>query len=293
MFKLMAKSRILVQLDSDPQPSVFDSVVAVDAGVEQLFRHHGVRPDQVRDLIYGAIFTRGVDDLKSTAVFIGGSKVDAGEALLAEAVKAFVGPMRVSVMLDSNGANTTASAAVLSAAKHLKLSGATALVLGATGPVGQRVVKLLAGQGATVRLGSREKERAARVADAIRRSLPDARLEPVTAGHLQPGDGILQDVQVIISSGAPGVELLSAEARQSAGALQVAIDLSAVAPLGIAGIKLTDQAKERDGIISYGAIGVGGLKMKIHKAAVRRLFEANDQVLDDEQIYQIGSEIGI
>ena len=31
------KARILVQLDCDAQPSVFDRVVAVDAGVEQLF----------------------------------------------------------------------------------------------------------------------------------------------------------------------------------------------------------------------------------------------------------------
>ena len=35
----MSRHRILIQLDPDQQPSVFDSVVAVDAGVEQLFRH--------------------------------------------------------------------------------------------------------------------------------------------------------------------------------------------------------------------------------------------------------------
>ena len=28
------KPKILIQLDTDPQPSVFDAVVAVDAGVE-------------------------------------------------------------------------------------------------------------------------------------------------------------------------------------------------------------------------------------------------------------------
>jgi hypothetical protein len=287
----MAKLRILLQLDSDNQPSVFDAVVAVDAGVEQLFRHSGVHVDEVRDLVYGAIFTRGIDDLKSTAIFVGGSKVDAGEALLAQVQKAFVGPMRVSVMLDSNGANTTASAAVLSAAKHVKLGAATALVLGATGPVGQRVVRLLAAEGATVRVGSREASKAQRVIDSIRQHLPDARMEAVEAAHPQPGAAIFKDVQVIISAGAPGVELLSADARRSASSLRVAIDLSAVPPLGIEGVGLTDNAKERDGVLCYGAIGVGGLKMKIHKAAVRRLFEANDQVLDAEQIYRIGAEL--
>jgi hypothetical protein len=287
----MAKSKILLQLDSDNQPSVFDAVVAVDAGVEQLFRHSGVHVDEVRDLVYGTIFTRGVDDLNSTAIFVGGSKVDAGEALLEQVKKAFVGPMRVSVMLDSNGANTTASAAVLSAAKHVKLSATTALVLGATGPVGQRVVRLLAAEGATVRVGSREKSKAQNVIDSIRQHLPKAKLEAAESAHPQPGSAVLDDAQVIISAGAPGVELLSGDARRSATSLRVAIDLSAVPPLGIEGVGLTDNAKERDGALCYGAIGVGGLKMKIHKAALRRLFEANDQVLDAEQIYRIGAEL--
>ncbi|MBC7854492.1 MAG: bifunctional NADP-dependent methylenetetrahydromethanopterin dehydrogenase/methylenetetrahydrofolate dehydrogenase, partial [Pirellulaceae bacterium] len=71
----MAKSRILIQLDPDPHASVFDAVVAVDAGVEHLFQYHSVQPEQVRDLVHGAMFTRSPQDLTSTAVFIGGSNV--------------------------------------------------------------------------------------------------------------------------------------------------------------------------------------------------------------------------
>ncbi|NUQ65847.1 MAG: bifunctional NADP-dependent methylenetetrahydromethanopterin dehydrogenase/methylenetetrahydrofolate dehydrogenase, partial [Pirellulales bacterium] len=112
------KSAILLQLDSDPQPSVFDSVVAVDAGVDHLLRHSNVRPDRVRDLVYGALFTRAVPDLRRTAIFIGGTDVSQGEAILEAVKKTFFGPMRVSVMLDANGANTTAAAAVLAAAAH-------------------------------------------------------------------------------------------------------------------------------------------------------------------------------
>ena len=41
----------------------------------------------------------------------------------------------------------------------------------------------------------------------------------------------------------------------------------------------------------YGAIGVGGTKMKLHKAAIRRLFEANDLVLDAEEIYELGKAV--
>src|SRR3954453_20550993 len=115
----MPFAKILLCLDSDPQPSVFDAVVAVDAGVDQLLRHGNVKPEAVRDLVYGARFTRGPADLKNTAVFIGGADVAAGEQLLAKMRECFFGSMRVSVMLDSNGANTTAAAAVLSARKHI------------------------------------------------------------------------------------------------------------------------------------------------------------------------------
>ena len=46
--------------------------------------------------------------------------MSAGESLLKEVLRTFIGPMRVSVMLDSSGANTTAAAAVLTAAAHLE-----------------------------------------------------------------------------------------------------------------------------------------------------------------------------
>src|ERR687893_730792 len=104
------KPTILVQLDTDPQPSVFDGVVAVDAGAGHLFRHGGGPAPSVRDLVYGALFTRGADDLAHTALFIGGSDVAAGEAILKEVRKTFFDGFRVSVLLDSNGANTTAAA---------------------------------------------------------------------------------------------------------------------------------------------------------------------------------------
>jgi hypothetical protein len=80
-----AMKRILIQLDTDPQPSVFDRVVAVDAGVEELFSYGGVTVENVEPLVHGAMFTRGPADLKNTAIFVGGSDVAAGERLRAPA----------------------------------------------------------------------------------------------------------------------------------------------------------------------------------------------------------------
>ncbi len=287
----MSKPKILVQLDTDPQPSVFDAVVAVDAEVDHLFRHAGVQLSQARDLAYGAMFTRGVPDLHNTAIFVGGSDVAAGEKLLAEVRRAFFGPMRVSVMLDSNGANTTAAAAVLSAAKHLSLAGAEAVVLAATGPVGSRAVRLLAAAGAKVKVASRNRARAEAVCQTVAAQVAGAQLTTVETGSPEQTATVLERAQVLIAAGAPGVQLVSAAQRSASKHLKVAIDLSAVPPVGVAGIDLQDRAKERDGVICYGAIGVGATKMRIHKAAIRQLFTSNDQVLDVEEIYKIGQQL--
>jgi hypothetical protein len=287
----MSLAKILVCLDTDPQPSVFDAVVAIDAGVDQLLRHGSVTADTVRDLVYGAMFTRGPADLKNTAVFIGGSDVAAGEELLARIRDCFFGPMRVSVMLDSNGSNTTSAAAVLVAGKHVALKDQVVTVLAATGSVGRRVVRLLAREGARVRVASRRLERAQQVCDAVCAMLPAAVCDAREVQDEVSLRDVLTGAIAVIAAGAPGVELLPDEVRRNTNGLRLAIDLNAVPPLGIGGIQPQDKAAERDGQICYGAIGVGGTKMKLHKAAVRRLFEANDLVLDAEEIYALGKSI--
>ncbi len=289
----MEKRKILIQLDSDPDPSVFDRVVAVDAGADEVFSYGGVRPETVRDKVHGAIFTRGPKDLGKTAFFIGGSDVSAGERLLAE-VRRHMLPqygLRVSVLLDSNGANTTAAAAVRSAARHLDLSRAKALVLGGTGPVGQRVALLLALHGAEVRLASRQQERAALAVMAIQAKAPQAHLTPIAVAGPNDLPAALTDCTVVFAAGAAGVVLLPKAERMACKTLRVVVDLNAVPPLGVEGVEAGDKGKDRDGVIGYGALGVGDLKMKVHRAAIARLFESNDQVLDAEQIYALAQRL--
>lgn len=287
----MSKRKILIQLDSDPHASVFDAVVAVDAGVDHLLQYAGVEPQQVRGLVHGAMFTRGPQDLAQTAIFIGGSSVAAGEELLRQVTECFFGPLRVSVLLDANGANTTAVAAVLAAAKHIALKGVAATVLAGTGPVGQRAARLLARQGASVRIGSRSLEKGKEACEAIAARVPGASLIPVRTTSEGEVAQALDGAQVAIAAGAAGVELVPVEVRRHCRSLKVAIDLNAVPPLGIGGIEVTDKGKDRDGSLCYGAIGVGGLKMKIHRAAISRLFTSNDVVLDAEEVFAIGQEL--
>src|SRR5262245_54262031 len=287
----MTKLKVLIQFDSDQHASVFDAVVATDAGVDRLLQYGSVEPSDVRDLVHGAIFTRGPQELSNTAIFIGGSNVKAGEELLAQVTGAFFGPMRVSVLLDANGANTTAAAAVLGAAKHVELRGATALILGGTGPVGQRADRLLARQGANVRIASRTLDRAQETAGRIAKQVEGAQLSPFQCASAAETAAAIDGAQVVIAAGAAGVELLSADVLKNGKSLRVAIDLNAVPPAGIAGVEAMDKAKEHGGLICYGAIGVGGTKMKIHRAAIQRLFTANNLVLDAEEVFQIGQEL--
>ncbi|QDU58316.1 NAD(P)-dependent methylenetetrahydromethanopterin dehydrogenase [Aeoliella mucimassa] len=284
-------AKILICLDTDPQPSVFDSVVAVDSGADHLFRHAGVTPDVVRDLVYGAIFTRSPGELHDTAIFVGGSDVALGEQVLAEVVNTCFGPMRVSAMLDSSGSNTTAAAAVLAAGRHVELAQSTATVLAATGPVGQRVVRMLAEDGARVRLCSRRLASAEATAESIRQQLPAAKIECFATADEAGLRQSLTGSNLVFGCGAAGVELLPAAVRSDFADLQVAIDLNAVPPVGIEGIEVGDKAIEQAGTLCYGAIGIGGTKMKIHRAAIARLFTANDLVLDAPQIYALGKEI--
>jgi hypothetical protein len=79
--------------------------------------------------------------------------------------------------------------------------------------------------------------------------------------------------------------------KSACASLKLAIDLNAVPPLGIEGVEVTDKGTQRDGIICYGAIGIGDTKMKIHKASIAKLFEGNDQIMDAEEVYALAGAI--
>jgi hypothetical protein len=283
--------KILLQLDTDALPSSFDRVVAVDAGVDELFSYGGVTPENVNGLVHGAIFTRGPADLKHTAIFAGGSDVARGEALTKAVTAAFFGPMKVSVMMDSNGCNTTAAAAVACVRRHVSLSEVSAVVLGATGPVGLRAAELLAVEGARVTMVSRTSAKAAAAADVIREKVPGAELTPCAAAASAEVLAACEGHHVLVAAGAAGVCFLEQGQLAALAALQVAVDLNAVPPLGIADVGAMDKGKEIHGIPCYGALGVGGLKMKVHKQAISTLFKSNEHCLQTRELYELALQI--
>lgn len=282
--------KLLIQLDGDKHPSSFDCITAYDAGVDHVIGYGGVLVADVRNLVYGAMFTRGGDALKNSAIFIGGSSVPAGEQMLKAATDAFFGPVRVSVMADPNGSNTTAAAAVLKIIGATAVAGRTATVFAGTGPVGVRAATLLAQEGAHVILTSRSLGRAQQTAQEIKDRF-GLEVVPFEVCDEDAAAKALDGAAVALAAGAAGIQLVSKALWSAQPALEVVADINAVPPLGIEGIKATDDGKLREGKLAFGALGIGGLKMKIHRAAVARLFDQNDLVLDIEEIYAIGKAL--
>jgi hypothetical protein len=301
--------KILIQLDNDKFPSTFDCIVAYDAGADIVQSYGGVTPPDVRGLVLSAFFTRGIPDLKDLAVWIGGSDVEIGEQLLAEARRTFFGPFKISLMLDSNGCNTTASTAIAKLARQTNLRGKAALVIG-PGPVGLRAAVLLAGEGSRVRLisipaqllGARfNSELAQRTLESGRKAAQAFHGSASTAagGSLQVEDladlamleGFLDQTEILVAAGPAGLRMLPLASWSTRPSLRWLLDFNLTEPLGIEGIKPGDDFAEYEGKRALGALAIGNPKMKVHKACIARLFERNDLVLDTEGVYSIARQL--
>jgi hypothetical protein len=286
--------KVLLQLDTGEHPSPFDAIVAHDAGVDVLLSHSGVKAEAARALAQDAFFTRGVDDLKTMAVWVGGKDVAAGEEVFAQVQKAFFGPFRVSVMLDSNGCNTTAATTIARIAKARSLAGSRAVVIG-LGAVGLRSAVLLEKEGCEVTVTALPSElfgddrpyHRPRGLDVAQRLGLDVR-EPADRAELET---LLDGAQIVLSAGPAGVPVLRRDFWASHPTIELLADYNAAEPLGIEDTKATDDMADYDGKLVLGALAIGGPKMKVHKACVRRLFESNDQVLDTDAVYAIAQEL--
>jgi hypothetical protein len=279
--------KLLLQLDADRLPSAFDRIVALDAGADEVLSYGGVAEGDVEGLVHGALFTRGPRDLAHTAIFVGGSSVHAAEVLLDAAKRAFFGPFRVSLMLDANGCNTTAAAAAVRLAGAVgDVRGRRALVLAGTGPVGLRAAGLLARLGAQVRITSRDEARGTEAARQIAARFGGDVAAVAVRDPAETRDQLAW-AELALAAGPAGVCLAPRAAWAGQAGLRAIADANAVPPSGVEGIEAADSGTPRDGVACFGALAIGSRKMKAHKAAIARLFEANDLVLDAEEIHDL------
>jgi hypothetical protein len=282
--------KLLFQFDTDPHPSVFDTVVAYDGGADHVIGYSNCSPTGIRPLVEGAIFTRSEANKKYTALFIGGSSIIAGDDLLDAVKNVFFDNFRVSVMLDCNGCNTTAAAAVACILKSGDIKGKKAVILAGTGPVGGRAAVMLARAGARVAVTSRSKERSSQACRHLNGRY-GVEIEPLGAETREQRAGLIQDANIVMAAGAAGVSLLEAADWQDNKNIEVIVDANAVPPAGIGGVGMMDRGKTKHGKTAWGAIGFGPSKLALQRHCIAGLFEQNDLVLDAVEIFNLARKI--
>lgn len=282
--------KLLYHFDTDIIPSVFDSVVAHDGGADNVTQLGGVNEDNCGGLVEGAIYTRAPKDKKNTAIFVGGSDLLEGQKLFQAVHDQFFQNFRVSVMLDSNGCNTTSAAGVALLNNATDLQGKTAVVLAGTGPVGQRAAVLLAISGANVRLTSRKQSRSVEACDEMQERF-GVEMTPMQASDDNTLNAAMDGAHIVFGAAKAGIQLLNANQWQNHPTLEFIADVGTSRTLGFEGINVMDKDTERHGKRVFGGIGIGALKLKLHRACIAKLFESNDIALDAEAIYKIAQNM--
>jgi len=283
--------KVLVQLDTNQHPSAFDAIAAHDAGVDVVMSYGAITAENLDDIVQGAIFPRGPDGLANTVFWVGGSRVRDGEAVFEAAQTLFFEPFKPSIMLDSDGSNTTAAAAVARVHSAVDLEGANAAVIG-VGPVGLRTAELLRRERAEVTMfafppdvmeGGHRRASGIPVAE-------DAGFEVVEPASSDELDAALAGQAVVFAAGPAGIQILRRSGWNQEG-VRVVVDYSAAEPVGVEGVDRGDSLEEDDGVLKLGALAVGGPKMKVQKACIRRMFESKGIVMDLEGVYDVALEV--
>jgi methylenetetrahydrofolate/methylenetetrahydromethanopterin dehydrogenase (NADP+) len=282
--------KILIQLDTDQHPSAFDAIAAYDADIDIVIGYGSITADNLADLVQGAIFPRGPDGLANTAFWVGGSKVRDGEAVFKAAQKLFFKPFNPSIMLDSDGSNTTSAAGVARVRGAVELKGSKAAVIG-VGPVGLRTAELLRREDAEVTMftfppdtmeGKHRRASGIPVAEEAGFEV----IEPSSSDELDSG---LAGHAVIYAAGPAGTQILRRSGWAQEG-VRVVVDYSAAEPVGVEGVDRGDSLEEEDGVLKLGALAIGGPKMKLQRACIQAMFETKGTVLDLDGVYDVARE---
>jgi len=284
--------KILIQLDTDQHPSPFDAIAAYDAGVEIVLGFGAITAENLGDIVQGAMFPRGPDGLANTAYWVGGSTVRDGEAVFDAARKLFFKPFDASIMLDSDGSNTTAATAVALVRREVTLNGNRAAVVG-VGPVGLRTAELLRREGAEVTVltfppdvlkGGHRRASGIPVAQEAGFEV----VEPESSDQL---DAAIAGNTAAFAAGPPGVQILRRSGWAGVEGLAVVVDFSAAEPVGVQGVARDDNLTEEGGVKKLGALAVGGPKMNVQKRCVQRMFEDKGTVLDLDGVYDVALRV--
>jgi len=296
------KKTVILFLDTDKHASPFDILTAIDLFPDaQILQYSNVTLEDAKSIIQDSMFPRGPGGAKHTKLFIGGHDVDKAVEILEMAKKSMFPPFELSVIVDPRGAYTTASAAVArTLATHIEkgfgdLSGKTITVLAGTGPVGQVAARLYAMEGANVIVTSRVLERANAVAVKIGEEIRAGKAWGMKAVAPNEIGESIKDADIILSAGAAGIQLLPLNVlKEYGGRCKVVGDVNAIPPLGVEGLKPTDEGVEiLPGVWGIGALIIGTFKNKVEAELFRRAVESPKGIFDYKVAYEIAKSMAL
>ena len=283
----MGKPYILHMFTPEKNLSPFDVNMALDAGWISAIPYLNVEVDEIEGLVQDAIFSRGPKGVKRTGIFIGGRDMKMAMEMLGIAKKSMLPPFAVSVFADPSGAFTTAAGMVAAVERQLKqvhnatLEGKTILALGGTGPVGSAAALLSAEAGANVYIIGRQKEKAERIAALMNTEYGAGKTGIKGEADANKGE-LMKNTDIVFSTAAAGIEMLSAELVASAPQLKVAADVNAVPPSGIAGLDPGHDGNpikgSKSGAVGVGALAIGNVKYQTQRRLLEHMHTADKPV---------------
>ncbi len=289
---------LLFYLDTDVKASPFDICMAYDVGYDAVIPYENVTPEEAQLIVQDALLSRGPKGVKHTCFLIGGKKAQRAEDVCKAVKDSMFPPFKTSIIIDPAGAYTTAAAMVAKAESALlssklgQLKDKTCAILG-TGAVGQIAAVLLAKMGCSVTIASLNpkrvdgKEHAEKIAELIAKD-HGVQVYGVYAPTPASKIGIMKNADLIMCAGIRGLRLIDKEMLNEVKHIKVLLDINAVPPFGVEGIKLKDNMREMmPGIFTIGALAVGNLKHKVEKEILK------DAQTSDKELYNYSTALPI
>ena len=296
----MAHPRILHMITPLKHMSPFDVNMALGAGYDAAIPYTSVTVEDMTGLVQDAIFSRGPEGVKRTAMFIGGKRAIEALDMMKRAKAAMVPPFEISVFADPAGSFTTAAAMVACAERALKkdfsteFRGKRVVVFGGTGVVAFASAVIATVEGAEVTLvGYDGHERVRKLAEEA-----NARFEV----NLRYADGSIEEqktelargAQVIFSAGPAGKRLITSDQLKRATDLLVATDVNAVPPAGVEGVGVNDNGAPISGTkaVGIGALAVGNIKYKTEAGLFDQMIQSEKPIyLDFRAAYALAHKL--
>ena len=287
--------RILYFLTPNENVSPFDVTLAIDAGFDHVIPITNVKTGKVTNYVQDAIFARPPKRFNDTGVFIGGRDIHMATDMMEAAKDAMVGPFKVGLFTDPNGAYTTSAAvAALAEFALIELTGNgmrdTHVSVFGPGPVGICTAILAAKQGANVSLcpliDDDEQGYCMRFCERY-----NVKVEWKPAQTQKLRSDILAETEVVISTAKAGIRILENEYFNSAENILLALDTNAVPPSGIECIEphsnLDKTILGSNEVASVGPFTIGNLKYKVQSGLFKRMHTSEKaSVIDFTDSYE-------